>query len=246
MSLRASPRASPSIRVSESPRFARSNSPAPTHTFPQERPAPSLGFHPSDSAHTAAGFSGRRASGWGDFAETTPGARAPAGARWRKGVWLEVGLRRSRRRATAVRAVDPGTRAPRSFTSPVGYGALLRCRLLSAGLLVSPGMVVSEAGAARGARSDAALIERANGIDEASAFEMLRAQSRSDNRELVDLAAAVVDGHRLLPRDPRPASYESGDRGSAKAGRHRLAAGAARDAGRGPGRRSGRLARRAG
>jgi hypothetical protein len=75
---------------------------------------------------------------------------------------------------------------------------------------------------------------------------MLRAQSRSDNRELVDLAAAVVDGHRLLPRDPRPASYESGDRGSAKAGRHRLAAGAARDAGRGPGRRSGRLARRAG
>jgi hypothetical protein len=30
---------------------------------------------------------------------------------------------------------------------------------------------------------------------------MLRAQSREDNRKLVDLAAAVVDGHRLLPRE---------------------------------------------
>src|SRR4029077_11579988 len=64
-----------------------------------------------------------------------------------------------------------------------------------------------------------ALIERAKGIlmerhliDEGSAFEMLRARSRSDNRKLIDLAAAVVDGHRLLPRDPRPAStpVESG------------------------------------
>jgi response regulator NasT len=51
-----------------------------------------------------------------------------------------------------------------------------------------------------------ALIERAKGIlmerhgvDEANAFEMLRERSRVDNRKLVDLAAAVVDGHRLLP-----------------------------------------------
>ena len=43
-------------------------------------------------------------------------------------------------------------------------------------------------------------------IDEATAFEMLRAQSRVDNRRLVDLATAVVDGHRLLPRQPRPPS----------------------------------------
>jgi len=40
------------------------------------------------------------------------------------------------------------------------------------------------------------------GVDEASAFEMLREQSRIDNRKLVDLATAVVDGHRLLPRQP--------------------------------------------
>jgi hypothetical protein len=41
-----------------------------------------------------------------------------------------------------------------------------------------------------------------HGIDEASAFEMLREQSRVDNRKLIDLATAVVDGHRLLPRVP--------------------------------------------
>jgi AmiR/NasT family two-component response regulator len=39
-------------------------------------------------------------------------------------------------------------------------------------------------------------------IDEDSAFAMLREQSRIDNRKLIDLAAAVVDGHRLLPRHP--------------------------------------------
>jgi response regulator NasT len=43
-----------------------------------------------------------------------------------------------------------------------------------------------------------------HGIDEASAFEMLREQSRVDNRKLIDLATAVVDGHRLLPRNPLP------------------------------------------
>ena len=45
------------------------------------------------------------------------------------------------------------------------------------------------------------LMER-HGIDGASAFEMLRERSRSDNRKLIDLAAAVVDGHRLLPKQP--------------------------------------------
>ena len=56
-----------------------------------------------------------------------------------------------------------------------------------------------------GAFGRRALTERAKGIlmerhaiDEASAFEMLREHSRIDNRKLVDLAAAVVDGHRLL------------------------------------------------
>lgn len=58
----------------------------------------------------------------------------------------------------------------------------------------------------RGAFGRRALTERATGIlmerhsiDEESAFEMLRAHSRSDNRKLIDLAAAFVDGHRLLP-----------------------------------------------
>ena len=61
-----------------------------------------------------------------------------------------------------------------------------------------------------GAFGRRALIERAKGIlmerhgvDDASAFEMLRAHSRTDNRKLVDLATAVVDGHRLLPSSPR-------------------------------------------
>jgi response regulator NasT len=39
-------------------------------------------------------------------------------------------------------------------------------------------------------------------IDEAGAFDMLREHSRKDNRKLVDVAAAVVDGHRLLPERP--------------------------------------------
>jgi AmiR/NasT family two-component response regulator len=58
----------------------------------------------------------------------------------------------------------------------------------------------------KGAFGRRALIERAKGIlmerhsvDEEAAFEMLRSQSRESNRKLIDLATAVVDGHRLLP-----------------------------------------------
>jgi response regulator NasT len=64
----------------------------------------------------------------------------------------------------------------------------------------------------RGAFGRRALTERAKGIlmerhciDEYDAFEMLREQARADNRKLIDLAAAVVDGYRLLPgrsKDP--------------------------------------------
>jgi AmiR/NasT family two-component response regulator len=61
----------------------------------------------------------------------------------------------------------------------------------------------------QGAFGRRALIERAKGIlmerhsiDEDAAFEKLREHSRSDNRKLIDLAAAVVDGHRLLPKQP--------------------------------------------
>jgi AmiR/NasT family two-component response regulator len=61
----------------------------------------------------------------------------------------------------------------------------------------------------QGAFGRRALTERAKGIlmerhsiDEDAAFEMLRDRSRADNRKLIDLAAAVVDGHRLLPKRP--------------------------------------------
>jgi AmiR/NasT family two-component response regulator len=50
-------------------------------------------------------------------------------------------------------------------------------------------------------RAKGILMER-HSINEEGAFEMLREQSRVGNRKLVDLAAAVVDGHRLLPKTP--------------------------------------------
>jgi response regulator NasT len=66
-----------------------------------------------------------------------------------------------------------------------------------------------------GAFGRRALTERAKGIlmerhaiDEASAFDMLRERSRVDNRKLIDLATAVVDGHLLLPKQPQdPAEH---------------------------------------
>ncbi len=61
----------------------------------------------------------------------------------------------------------------------------------------------------QGAFGRRATIERAKGIlmerhsiDEDAAFEMLRERSRIDNRKLIALATAVVDGHRLLPKHP--------------------------------------------
>jgi response regulator NasT len=64
-----------------------------------------------------------------------------------------------------------------------------------------------------GAFGRRAVTERAKGIlmerhavDETTAFEMLRERSRIDNRNLVDLASAVVDGHRLLPKQPEAPS----------------------------------------
>src|SRR3954453_22587233 len=65
-----------------------------------------------------------------------------------------------------------------------------------------------------GAFGRRALIERAKGIlmerhglDEASAFELLRGHSRPDNRKLVELSTAVGDGPRLLPRQTRTPAY---------------------------------------
>jgi AmiR/NasT family two-component response regulator len=58
-----------------------------------------------------------------------------------------------------------------------------------------------------GAFGRRAITERAKGIlmerhsvDEPVAFEMLREHARTTNRKLVDVASAVVDGHRLLPK----------------------------------------------
>jgi AmiR/NasT family two-component response regulator len=61
-----------------------------------------------------------------------------------------------------------------------------------------------------GAFGRRALIERAKGIlmerhaiDDQSAYNMLREHSRINNRKLLDLATAIVDGHRLLPKQPQ-------------------------------------------
>jgi response regulator NasT len=69
----------------------------------------------------------------------------------------------------------------------------------------------------QGAFGRRATIERAKGIlmerhsiDERAAFEILRERSRVDNRKVIDLAAAVVDGHRMLPKQAQlPAHVES-------------------------------------
>jgi AmiR/NasT family two-component response regulator len=68
-----------------------------------------------------------------------------------------------------------------------------------------------------GAFGRRAITERAKGIlmerhsiDEPAAFGLLREHARSTNRKLVDVASAVVDGHRLLPKRPHsPASTAS-------------------------------------
>jgi AmiR/NasT family two-component response regulator len=59
-----------------------------------------------------------------------------------------------------------------------------------------------------GAFGRRALTERAKGIlmerhsvDEEHAFALLRDHARSTNRKLIDVASAVVDGHRLLPKE---------------------------------------------
>jgi AmiR/NasT family two-component response regulator len=64
-----------------------------------------------------------------------------------------------------------------------------------------------------GAFGRRALIERATGIlmerhatDETNAYDMLREHSRINNRKLLDLATAIVDGHRLLPQQPHARS----------------------------------------
>ncbi|HEV8565140.1 MAG TPA: ANTAR domain-containing protein [Actinomycetota bacterium] len=54
-------------------------------------------------------------------------------------------------------------------------------------------------------RAKGILMER-HSIDEQTAFRMLRDHARANNRKLVDVASAVVDGHRLLPGASRATS----------------------------------------
>jgi AmiR/NasT family two-component response regulator len=63
-----------------------------------------------------------------------------------------------------------------------------------------------------GALQRRAVIERAKGvlmerraIREREAFELLRREARGTNRRVVDVAAAVLDGHLLLRENERPA-----------------------------------------
>ena len=54
-------------------------------------------------------------------------------------------------------------------------------------------------------RAKGILMER-HSIDESAAFDLLRGHARATNRKLVDVASAVVDGHRLLPKHPHARS----------------------------------------
>jgi response regulator NasT len=53
-------------------------------------------------------------------------------------------------------------------------------------------------------RAKGILMER-HSVDEASAFELLRDHARTTNCKLVDVAAAVVDAHVLLPKGAKSA-----------------------------------------
>jgi AmiR/NasT family two-component response regulator len=62
-----------------------------------------------------------------------------------------------------------------------------------------------------GAFGRRAITERAKGIlmerhsiDESRAFTLLREHARDNNRKLIDVATAIVDGHVLLPKQPSP------------------------------------------
>jgi response regulator NasT len=66
--------------------------------------------------------------------------------------------------------------------------------------------LTTEVDVLEGAIQRRAVIERAKGIlmerhsvGDREAFEMLRTHARANNRKLVDVAGAVVEGHLLLP-----------------------------------------------
>jgi response regulator NasT len=49
-------------------------------------------------------------------------------------------------------------------------------------------------------RAKGILMER-HGVRESQAFDLLRSEARSTNHRVVDVASAVLEGHRLLPPD---------------------------------------------
>ena len=51
-------------------------------------------------------------------------------------------------------------------------------------------------------RAKGILMER-HSVEEKDAYGLLRDRARQSNRKLVDVAAAVVDGHLLLPKQPQ-------------------------------------------
>jgi response regulator NasT len=70
-----------------------------------------------------------------------------------------------------------------------------------------------------GAFGRRAVTERAKGIlmerhqvDEQRAFELLRAQSRNTGRKLVEVAAAIVEGHLLLPAHAKETTVDEHSR----------------------------------
>lgn len=52
-------------------------------------------------------------------------------------------------------------------------------------------------------RAKGILMER-HSIGDEQAFELLRTQARNGNRKLFEIARAILDGHALLPSQPRP------------------------------------------
>jgi response regulator NasT len=71
--------------------------------------------------------------------------------------------------------------------------------------------------ALEGAFGRRAITERAKGVlmerhsvDERHAFELLRDHARRTNRKIVDVADAVLEGHRLLPRAHEPQPVDEG------------------------------------
>ena len=58
-------------------------------------------------------------------------------------------------------------------------------------------------------RAKGILMER-HGLDEQEAFRLLREQARRTNRKIVDVAASVLESHRLLPSGRERTSLEEG------------------------------------